>query len=170
MAWTRVTKSEPAVDDYFTWIKLLHILSATVLFGTGLGTAFQMWMAHRSGDPRAIATVARNVVIADYLFTTPAVIVQPVTGILLLYFSGLDPMSPWLVVAYVLYVAVGACWVPVVWLQTKIRDYAAAAVAQSMPLPPAYYRAMRLWFALGWPAFMLVIVILWLMVASPDLW
>lgn len=163
-------KSGPIVDDLFTWIKLLHILSATVLFGTGLGTTFQMWMAHRGGDPRTIATVARHAVIADYLFTTPAVIAQPVTGFLLLQLSGLDPASPWLEVAYGLYAVLALCWVPILWLRIKIRDYAQTAVARSTPLSADYDRATRLWFGLAWPAFIIILVILWLMVASPDLW
>jgi uncharacterized membrane protein len=158
------------VDDIFTWIKFLHILSATVLFGTGLGTAFQMWIAHRTDDARVIAKVAHGVVIADYFFTTPAVIVQPVTGVLLLTMSGIDPQSSWLEIAYVLYVFAGLCWIPVVWLQVKIRNYARSAAAQNAKLPPEYYRAMRTWFSLGWPAFMAVLVILWLMVMSPDFW
>lgn len=157
------------IDPYY-WLKALHILSATILFGTGLGTAFHMWMAHRSGDVRAIAVVARNVALADFLFTAPAVIVQPLTGILLIRSAAIDPLSSWLVLAYALYVVAGVCWLPVVWLQLRIRDAARAAIASNQPLPDAYYRQMRWWFALGWPAFLAVIAILWLMVAKPDLW
>ena len=90
------------MNDPYSWLKLIHILSATVLFGTGLGTAFQMWMADRTGDVRAIAAVARNVVIADYVFTTPAVVIQPVTGIALIWIAGYDPFSSWLVAVYLL--------------------------------------------------------------------
>lgn len=158
------------MSDLYLWVKALHILSATVLFGTGLGTAFHMWMAHRSGDVRAIATVARNIVIADWLFTTPAIVAQPATGIGLLYLGGIAPLSPWLIATYTLYAVAGLCWLPVVWLQIKARDYAVDAAARGMPLPTDYFRVMRLWFALGWPAFIAVIVITWLMVAMPDLW
>jgi uncharacterized membrane protein len=83
------------MTDAYSWLKVLHVLSATVLFGTGLGTAFQMWMAHLSGDPRSIATVSRSVVMADFLFTTPAVIAQPASGIALMWLAGLDPLSSW---------------------------------------------------------------------------
>lgn len=114
--------------------------------------------------------VARNVVIADWLFTTPAIILQPLTGIGLLYLSGIAPLSPWLVATYALYAVAGLCWLPVVWLQIKARDYAIAAAARGTPLPAGYYRVMWLWFALGWPAFIAVIVIIWLMVSMPDLW
>jgi uncharacterized membrane protein len=158
------------MSDTYLWLKVLHILSSTVLFGTGLGTAFHMWMAHLSGDPRSIATVSRNVVIADFLFTTPAVILQPATGIFLLWSSGTDPFSSWLVLAYALYLIAGSCWLPVVWLQIKVRDAAIEAVATGKPLTTAYYRYMRLWFALGWPAFVAVIIIFWLMVAKPAIW
>jgi uncharacterized membrane protein len=158
------------MNGLYTSIKVLHIISATVLFGTGLGTAFHMWMAHRSGDVRAIAAVARNVVIADFLFTTPAVIVQPLTGAVLIAVMGIDPLSSWLVAAYALYALAGACWLPVVWLQIKVRDYARDAAARQAPLPPDYYRAMRWWFGLGWPAFIAIIAIIWLMTAMPVLW
>ena len=149
-------------------VKTLHILSATVLFGTGLGTAFQMWFAHLSGDPRTVATVARNVVRADFCFTTPAVILQPASGLVLIHLSGLDVAASWLMAAYGLYLLIGLCWLPVVWLQIRARDLAVAAVAGGTPLPPEYHRVMRLWFGLGWPAFLGTMAIFWLMVAKPD--
>jgi len=151
-------------------VKWFHILSATVLFGTGLGTAFQMWTAHRSGDTRAVATVARNTVRADFLFTTPAVIVQPLTGFVLIRMTGADLWASWLIAAYALYILVGACWLPVVALQIRVRDLATAAAIEGAPLGAEYRRAMRLWFALGWPAFAGVLAIFWLMVAKPALW
>ena len=151
------------------WIKMIHILSATVLFGTGLGTAFHMWMAHRSADVRAIATVSRNVVLADYLFTTPAVIIQPLTGVLLIWLTGTEPFALWLVVTYALYVLTGACWLPVVWLQIRVRDLARESVETDSKLPATYYGYMRTWFLLGWPAFIAVIAIFALMVAKPGL-
>jgi len=157
------------MTDAYVWVKTLHILSATVLFGTGLGTAFHMWMTHLSGDVRAIATVSRNVVRADFLFTTPAVIVQPLSGAALIWMSAADPQAPWLLAVYGLYILTGLCWLPVVWLQIRARDLAAAAVLSGTPLPPIYYRTMRIWFLLGWPAFIAVMAILWLMVGKPDL-
>jgi len=156
--------------EAYLWLKLLHIISATVLFGTGLGTAFQMWTAHLTGDAHAIAAVARNVVLADFLFTTPAVIVQPLSGVALLWLAGIDPLSSWLVAAYALYALAGACWLPVVWLQIRVRDLAGKAAAMETPLPASYHRCMRLWFALGWPAFAAVIAMFWLMVEKPELW
>ena len=158
------------MNDFYSWLKLVHILSATVLFGTGLGTAFQMWMAERTGDVRAIAVVARNVVIADYLFTTPAVVIQPVTGIALIWIAGYEPFSSWLVAVYLLYVLTGACWTPVVKIQVRLRDMARECVRSGQPLPPDYRRLMRRWTALGIPAFSAVIVIFWLMVTKPALW
>ncbi|MFO1079895.1 MAG: DUF2269 domain-containing protein [Reyranellaceae bacterium] len=155
-----------AIDGY-AWAKWLHVLSATVLFGTGLGTAFHMWFAHRRGDPKAIAVVARNVVLADWLFTLPAGIVQPATGFLLVRLAGLDLAAPWLVATYFLYLLAFACWVPVVVLQIRARDLAIRAAATGSPLPPAYHTAMRWWFWLGWPAFLALLVVFLLMVAKP---
>jgi uncharacterized membrane protein len=151
-------------------IKLIHVLSSALLFGTGLGTAFHMWMTHRTGDVRAIASAARLTVIADWLFTTPAVIVQPLTGLALARLGGFGFGQSWLVLAMLLYLLAGACWLPVVWLQLRVRRIAAAALASGSSLPPEYFRSMRAWFALGWPAFSAVVVVFWLMVAKPALW
>lgn len=151
-------------------LKLVHVLSATLLFGTGLGTAFFMWFTHRGGDVASIATAARLTVRADWLFTTPAVIVQPLTGIALMRLIGYPLDAPWLVAAMALYVLAGACWLPVVVLQLRVRDLAAAALRERTPLPAAYHRCMRRWFALGWPAFLAMLATFWLMVAKPVLW
>lgn len=153
-------------DAYHT-LEFIHILSATLLFGTGLGTAFAMWRAHRTGDARVIAAVARGVVLADWVFTTPAVLIQPATGALLVELHGFPWTLPWLVAALAIYVLVGACWIPVVWLQMRMRDLARQAVESGRPLPPLYHRCYRWWFALGWPAFAGVLAIFWLMIFKP---
>ena len=157
------------IDPYLA-LKWVHVLASTVLFGTGVGTAFQMWFAHRGGDPRVIAAVARNVVLADWLFTLPAGLVQPATGLAMVWLAGVDPWAPWLVLTYALYVLAFACWVPVVPLQMRARDLAAEAAARGTPLPPAYRRAMRWGFALGWPAFGALVAVFWLMIAKPAPW
>jgi uncharacterized membrane protein len=151
-------------------VKTLHILSSTVLFGTGMGTAFQMVAAHYRRDVRAMAVTARNVVLADWLFTTPSGIIQPVTGIALAHMMGFPMMTPWLALTYGLYLLALLCWLPVVWLQMKIARLARDAAAQNAPLPPAYDRAYWIWFWLGWPAFGGLVVIFYLMTAKPVLW
>lgn len=148
-------------------VKTLHLLSAAVLFGTGLGSAFHFWRADRSGDVAAIAGAARDVVLADWLFTLPAIVVQPLSGLWLARELGHPLATPWLVWTYGLYILAGACWVPVVWLQIRMRDLARAAAAGDGSLPARYRRYMRLWFRLGWPAFLAVIAIFYLMVAKP---
>jgi len=154
------------MDPYFA-LKLAHIVSSTLLFGTGLGTAFFMWTAHRSGDVAAIAVTARHVVIADFLFTAPAALVQPVTGFLLQQRVGYPLGLPWLAAALALYALAGACWLPVVWIQLRVRDLAQAARASGAALPPRSYTLMRWWFALGWPAFFAVLAVFFLMVVKP---
>lgn len=154
----------------YVTLKLLHIVSSTLLFGTGLGTAFFMWCTWRGGSLSAIASVARLTVLADWLFTAPAVIVQPLTGIALVRLMGFPWSSPWLITAIALYLLAGACWLPVVWLQRRVRDLAGAALARGEPLPADCQRYMHWWFMLGWPAFLAVLGIFWLMVAKPPLW
>ncbi|AKS41251.1 DUF2269 family protein [Wenzhouxiangella marina] len=154
------------MTDYFT-LKLIHILSATVLFGTGLGTAFAMWRADASGDIRAIAVVSRNVVLADWLFTTPAVIVQPLTGFWMLHLLGIPMSLTWVWLSLLLYVAIGLCWIPVVFIQLRVARLSAELAAAGQAPDLAYRRLMRAWYALGWPAFLATIGIFGLMVFKP---
>ncbi len=149
-------------------VKWIHVLSSTLLFGTGLGIAFFLWSAHRRGDAAHIAATARTVVIADACFTAPAVLVQFASGWWLARTLGIPFSALWLKWALVLFFVVGACWLPVVWLQAKARDLALAAAVDNAPLPAAYVRIMRWWFWLGWPAFLGVMAIFWLMVAKPG--
>ena len=149
-------------------LKTLHILGATVLLGTGAGIAFFLLMAHRTHDPRLVAHTAGVVVIADTLFTATTVVVQPITGGGLALLHGYPIFSGWVAISLALYLFVGACWLPVVWIQLRMRDLARAAAATNAPLPPLYYRLWRVWFALGFPAFAGVVAIVWMMVARPN--
>lgn len=154
------------MSEYQT-LKLVHILSSTLLFGAGLGTAFYMWRADLSGDIRAIAVVSRNVVLADWLFTTPAVIIQPVTGFWLMYVLGLPLDTGWILISLLLYVLVGCCWIPVVFIQLRVARLAASLNEQGLTPNDEYRHLMRWWYGLGWPAFISVIAIFWLMVFKP---
>jgi uncharacterized membrane protein len=149
-------------------LKLLHVLGSTVLFGTGLGIAFFMFMAHRSGDPAAIAHTARTVVIADAVFTATAVVLQPLTGWGLMAMTGVAITAFWIRATLVLYIFVGLCWLPVVWIQLKMRDIAAEAARKGKALPARYHSYFRIWFWLGWPAFIGVIAIFALMLWKPQ--
>jgi len=151
----------------YLFLKWLHIVFSTVLLGTGAGIAFFMWRAHRTGDARVIAAVAADVVRADFLFTATAVVLQPVTGFLLIGKLGIPWTVSWIHRALLLYVLVGCCWLPVVWLQIQLRNLARRAAAQNVALPGLYHRYFRYWFLLGWPAFAGVLIIFWLMVAKP---
>ena len=148
-------------------LRWLHVIGACVLLGTGAGIAFFMLMAHRSGQARLVAHVAGTVVLADTVFTAAAVIVQPITGALLAWQLGWSLTEGWIVLSLALYVLTGLCWLPVVWLQIRLRDLARAA--GDGPLPLAYHRLFRRWFALGFPAFAAVLAILWLMLTRPPL-
>jgi uncharacterized membrane protein len=157
------------MDPYLT-AKWLHILSSTVLFGTGIGTAFQMVWAMRTGRVETIHSVASGVVMADWIFTTPAGLIQPLTGLWLIQLQGWPLTEPWLIVTYGMYLLAFLCWAPVVHLQMRIRDLAGQALDAGAPLPDAARRAYVIWFALGWPAFAALTLVFWLMVAKPSLW
>jgi uncharacterized membrane protein len=154
--------------DYL-WLKALHILSAMLVFGTGLGIAFFLWTAHRTRDPRVIAAVAREAVIADAIFTAPGVAGLLITGVMMAERLGLSLWQGWLGVALALFALTGLCWLPVLMLQRIAWRLAARANAESLTLPPRYFRIMRWWFWLGWPAFTAVLAILGLMVLKPAL-
>ena len=149
-------------------VKWLHILSSTVLFGTGLGSAFYLFFASRTRNAQAIAVVSRHVVIADWVFTTPTIILQPLTGFYLVTLTGLPLTAPWIVWSLGLYLLAGAAWLPVVWMQIKMRDMASAAAKEGGPLPPRYWQFLRLWVALGVVAFAALVVVFYLMVAKPS--
>jgi uncharacterized membrane protein len=150
-------------------VKWLHILSSTLLFGTGLGSAFYMFFASRTRDVHVIAVVVRYVVIADWAFTTPAVILQPLTGLWLVHLAGFELASPWLILSMGLYLLAGAAWLPVVWMQIRMREMAATAVRDGAALPATYWRYLNAWVALGAVAFSALVVVFYLMVAKPTL-
>lgn len=148
-------------------VKWLHILSSTFLFGTGIGTAFYMLAANISRDIRTIAVVGRWVVRGDWLFTATSGVVQPLTGFYLIHLAGFPMSSRWIVWSIWLYVLALACWLPVVWLQIRLRDMAIAADRDRTPLPPLYWRYLRIWILLGIPAFFSLVIVFYLMVAKP---
>ena len=154
------------MNEYLV-VKWLHVLSSTILFGTGIGSAFYMLMASLGGDARVVHATVRKVVVADWIFTTPAVIVQPLTGFWLVHLAGFAWSSRWIAWSIGLYLLAGACWLPVVWMQIRMREMARLAAEQGAPLPERYYRWLRVWIALGVPAFLALVVVFYLMVAKP---
>jgi uncharacterized membrane protein len=148
-------------------VKWIHIVSSTMLFGTGLGSAFYMFFTSRTRDPRVVAIVVKYVVIADWLFTTPTVIIQPLSGFYLVHLAGFPLTSTWILWSLILFVIAGAAWLPVVWMQIQMRRMAEDAVHAGTALPERYWSYMRGWVALGVVAFVSLIVVFYLMVAKP---
>jgi uncharacterized membrane protein len=156
------------MTEYFI-LKFLHVIGAAVLLGTGAGIAFFMLMANRTRDAQVIAATARIVVVADYLFTATAVVAQPITGVLLARAVGYPLTEGWILLSIGLYLFTGAFWLPVVWMQSRMKMLAAEAARTGAPLPEAYHRLYRWWFAFGFPAFAAVLAIFWLMIARPEI-
>ncbi|SEJ08665.1 Uncharacterized membrane protein [Pseudomonas linyingensis] len=148
-------------------LKTLHILSSTLLFGTGLGSAYYAWRAWKSAQVTTIATTFRHLVSADWLFTTPTAVIQPLSGLAMVHLAGWPLSQSWLLVTLILYGLAGLCWLPVVWLQIRVRDLAVQAERDGTPLPAIAGRYMAWWLALGWPAFSAFVVIFALMVVKP---
>jgi uncharacterized membrane protein len=149
-------------------LKTIHILSSVALVGTGFGSAFYMFCANRARNVAAQAVVARYVVLADWIFTTPAVIVQPATGFAMLSMAGWPLSTPWVAWSIALYLFAGACWLPVVWLQIRMKRLADAAVQSGAPLPAVYWSYARAWEWLGYPAFAAMLAVYFLMVNKPS--
>ena len=149
-------------------LKWIHILSSVVLVGTGLGSAYYMFFANRSRDLAAQAVVTRLVVQADWWFTTPTVLLQPATGLAMVHLAGFPLSTPWIAASLALYAIAGLCWLPVVWLQIRMRALTQQAAEAGTPLAPLYWRYARWWEALGYPAFAAMVVVFYLMVAKPG--
>ncbi|MBU0800383.1 MAG: DUF2269 domain-containing protein [Alphaproteobacteria bacterium] len=155
------------MDGYFI-VKTLHIMSSTILFGTGLGIAFFMLRSYFTTNPQEKLFAVKNTVLADYIFTAPAVLLQPLTGFWLLSKGGYSATDSWLVVTYILYALAGACWLPVVWIQIRLKHMLTDSIRTGQALPPRYHRLFRTWFILGWPAFIALVIIFFLMVYKPT--
>ena len=152
--------------DNYLLLKLIHILSAAILAGTGIGIAFFMFMANRSKDIHAIAVTARHVVLADWIFTTPAIIIQLITGLWLMMVLGYSFSSPWFIAVTGLFIFIGACWVPVVFIQYQLRTIALAQL-ETLVIEKRFRQLMRRWTILGIHAFIGIVIIFWLMVLKP---
>lgn len=152
--------------ELYPVLRLVHILSASVLFGSGMAIAFFMLMAWRAGDRAAFALTAQHVVLADWVFTATAVVVQPLSGVALAHVAGWPLSATWLMWSYGLYLFIGACWLPVVWIQYRVKSLLAASADDAVP--DRVHRLMRIWFILGWPAFAALIGIFVLMITKPG--
>jgi uncharacterized membrane protein len=147
--------------------KWIHILSSTLLFGTGIGTAYYLYCASRAKNPLIVAAVARNVITADWIFTASTVVIQPLTGFYLVYLADIPLTSRWIIWSTGLYLLAVACWLPVIWLQIRLQRLAANSSEKKIDLPDLYWRYFRLWIALGIAAFMALLIVFYLMVAKP---
>lgn len=157
------------MDDGVLLIRWLHVIGACVLIGTGAGIAFFMVMAHRTRQAAVIAHTARIVVIADTIFTATAVVAQPITGVALAWALGWPLTEGWILLSVALYILIGMFWLPVVWIQIRLRDLALAAAAEGQELPERYHDLYRIWFFCGFPAFLSILAIVWLMIARPTI-
>ena len=151
----------------YLFLKWLHIVSSVVLVGTGFGSAYYMFFVNRSRNRAAQAVVVPLVVRADWWFTLPTVILQPLTGLAMVWVAGWPLSTPWIAISLVLYALAGACWLPVVWLQLRMADMAREADRTGAALPQLYWRYARWWEFLGYPAFVAMLAVFYLMVAKP---
>jgi uncharacterized membrane protein len=155
--------------DYLL-LKWVHILSSTILFGAGVGSAFHLLAATLRRQAGGVATASRTVVLADWLLTTPTAVLQPASGLALVHTMGVPYSTPWVAWSLGLYVVAIACWLPVVWMQIRMRDIAAQADDAGTPVPAEYDRLFHRWVLLGAAAFVAFLLIFWLMVTKKLPW
>ena len=155
--------------DYLV-LKWVPILSSAILFGAGVGSAFHLFVSFLRRRIGGVAGSTRNVVLADWLLTTPTAVLQPVTGVALVHRMGLPYSTPWVAWSLALYAVAIASWLPVVVLQIRMRKVADAAEHAGGPVPAAYDRLFRWWTALGLVAFAAFLLIFWLMVTKQVPW
>jgi uncharacterized membrane protein len=154
--------------DSYLFLKLVHILAAVVVTGTGAGIAFFMLMASRSNNSQAILVTAKSVILGDWIFTLPAVFVQLISGLLLMKNLGYSFSSNWFYSVVGLFIFIGCCWLPVLRIQYRLKSLAEDLVANNQ-VNNEFRRLMRLWVALGVPAFIAIILIFVLMIYKPFL-
>jgi uncharacterized membrane protein len=153
--------------NIYLLIKTVHVISATILFGTGLGIAFFMFRSRFTSKLHEKFFAIRTTVFADYIFTAPAAVLQPATGAWLIWHGGFSWSEGWLLASYAVYAIAALCWLPVVWIQIRLKQIVAASLSAGDPLPSDYHRLFRVWFLLGWPAFLGLVGVFLLMVAKP---
>ncbi len=153
--------------DLYLTVKTLHIISSAILFGTGIGIAFFMWLSFFSNNLTEKLYAAKNTVLADKLFSFPAALIQPLTGFWLIVESGFNWNEYWLLLTYAIYIVAAACWIPVVWIQIQLKEILTKSINNKSELPNHYYKLFKIWFILGWPAFLGLIVVFYLMVTKP---
>lgn len=152
----------------YLWLKFVHVVSSTILFGTGIGTACNLFLAERTKDVGIISVTTRYVVVADWVFTASSGFVQAVTGLWMVFLVGYPLRFFWIWGSIVGYLIAAFCWFPVVYLQIRMRDLAKEACQAHKPLSPQFYRYYRIWFWLGWPAFISLIGVFYLMTNKPT--
>ncbi len=152
--------------DYYLTIKMIHILAAVVVAGTGTGIAFFMFMVSRSENIQAIAMITKHVVLADWVFTFPAVVVQFITGLMLVNLLDYSYTSLWFITVISLFIFIGVCWLPVIYLQYRLKHYADLAIEEGV-LSESFKKTMKLWTVLGVPAFIAILIVFWLMIFKP---
>ena len=154
--------------ELYLIVRTIHIVSSAILFGTGIGIAFFMFQTYCTDNIYEKSYAVRNTVLADYIFTAPAVLLQPATGFWLVWQGGYGWSESWLVSTYIIYIIAGLCWLPVVWIQIRLKNIIAESVQRKTALPPRYYTLFKAWFILGWPAFIGLVVVFFLMVFKPT--
>lgn len=150
----------------YLFLKTIHIIAATMFFGSGMASAFLKWHADRQGDLAQIVFAQRAIVRADWVFTVPSGVLLPATGFWMAWLVGFPMWSGWIAWGIGLYILAGICWLPAAWLQIRMRDVASHALATSSSLPAEYARWSRIWLILGFPAFIASALVIYVMVSK----
>jgi uncharacterized membrane protein len=155
------------IDIIFA-IKFVHMLSVAVMFGTWLGIAAFMVLAHHSHNTSVVALTSQFVVRIELVVMIAAVVLQPASGVPLAYVIGLDPLGEfWLVASIAGYGFVVLCWLAAVVIEFRVRRVTREAALSNVPLPAAYKTLFRVWAMLAVPILSGMVGLFALMIWQP---
>lgn len=146
------------------FLVFIHVVSAVIFIGNIVTVAFWKLKAEFSRDPAHIHRTAKNIMVADYIFTIPSNIGLLISGFLLAFQSSY-PLTEinWLTLSLTLFIVTGILWVVCLLpLQRKMIHYSQGNWDEAN-----YKKVSRTWDALGTLATLIPLFILYLMVMKP---
>ncbi|MDQ0115862.1 DUF2269 family protein [Paenibacillus harenae] len=146
------------------WL-VLHLLGVLLMAGNIITAAFWKIRADLAGNPIVIHQAAKNVMIADYAFTIPGLVMIIVSGGAMASESGVTWTGiNWLTLSLILLSVTGIIWLAIlIPLQRKMIRSSADGI-KTGTISAEYRRASRQWAIYGVAATLLPIIILYLMV------
>ncbi|MBL4735110.1 MAG: DUF2269 domain-containing protein [Flavobacteriales bacterium] len=143
-------------------LKLIHIVSATLMIGAGIGSAFYLFLSYKRYQASTLKDVLKLVVMADSVFTAPSIIIQFITGLMLSNMLSLTS-TDWFLIVMGVSGLILVMWLRAAFLQIKLRKI----LEKENEITPEFHYLMKVWFYLGVPSFLGALYLYYLMVYKP---